>query len=192
MLLLEGWLKLSGGFAQRLRASEAWTWASVLPASANPVSRWFSDSAVQVWHLGYSALYGDMMLDVWTKEEVTKSGDGMWPVFAFLCEGIGVQRVAGGRVLLGGRIALDLNFTLRHWQHQVRFILRVWWAVQAQQNFCQVLRIDGGAVKKLLGHIGCPVRSSAATLVTGSYFTRLAQWESFGDVSPFLSDLCSA
>ena len=110
-------------------ASEAWTWASILPMSANPISRWFSDSATQIWYLGNSPRFREMMLELWP-EEVASDRDGIWSVFAFLIQGIGAQRIAGGRVLLEERILLDVNLSLQHWQHQIRGILRIWWSVQ--------------------------------------------------------------
>ena len=83
-----------------------------------------------------------------------------------------------------GRCLLDVHMSRGLWGHQSRLLLRLWWALRANVDIQDALRIDWGAVKILTAPSSQNAADSGRTLCAGAFSTLDAQYRHFGDVSP--------
>ena len=166
----------------RFLAAEDWGAALILTHRACPLTHWWVEAGRHIWHCASGASTRSIVLHVWT-ERCSKSEDGVWPVFCQLLDSLGVRRIEGGRALLEGQIALDVNMSLSHWNHQVRWLVRCWWLKRTGRPMGEIIRLDWKALDTLKGKRGDTRRNSSETLLTKSYLTAAKQWEAFGDVS---------
>ena len=120
------------------------------------------------------------MRELW-QIDCVKKDKGLWAVFCSFVRECGATRGEGGTVLWKGVRVLDMCMSCVQWKHGMRLLCRIWWARRAGIPDADIHRI---AWKLLDSALGKPrnLRSSVATMMSGSFLTRGLQNRVFGDV----------
>ena len=164
----------------RFAVKDAWCWAAIHTWKTNPLTHYFLEAGTLVRGIWEDEGIRPILHELWQIDSVRKD-KGLWTVFCSFVRECGATRGEAGTVLWKETRVLDMSMGLSQWKHGMRFLCRIWWARRAGISDADIHRLPW----KLLDHaLGKPrtLRSSVASLITGTFLTGGLQCRVFGDV----------